>query len=56
MRTPQVEPDWAWGIWNGHNVIPKPVDTMLDQPKSLASPLSWGMDIEDPKSRHDQEV
>lgn len=26
MKTPQVDPPWKWGVWNGNNVMLKKED------------------------------
>jgi len=55
MRTPQLTPDWNYGIWNGHNVMVKPVDQQLDQPSALSEALAWDADaIEDSAILFDQ--
>ena len=57
MRTPQVEPDWNYGIWTGRSVIVKPVDEQINAAAALANPLAWDGDIQhDAKLRFDHEV
>ena len=54
MRTPQVEPDWEYGIWNGHNLMVKPVDKEINRPRMITSYEACNADaLDDPKIRYD---
>lgn len=54
MRTPQVKPDWEYGIWNGHNIMVKPVDEEINRPRMIAAYEAWDADaLDDPKIRYD---
>ena len=54
MRTPQVEPDWEYGIWNGKTIMVRPVDEEINRPRMIAAYESWDADaLDDPKIRYD---
>lgn len=57
MKTPQIEPDWNYGIWTGRSVIVKPLDEQINDAAALANPTSWDGDIQhDDKLRFDHDV
>lgn len=56
MRTPQVEPDWNYGIWTGRSVIVKPIDEQLNDPANITEPTAWTDTPDDEQILFDQVV